>query len=289
MARKKLPWLADASTPSRPSIKRESPGITTPPRQRSIKDWQTTPRTPASRPRTPQRLSDAPQHAVTAPDPMREGFEADDIWMMVEDEFNEVAKAFSAHLHQAEYERRVKAAKEAPPKSPPLHARQAASLTQIGIEPEAIDAGGQDDDPWRGTHLAPLVSVGSRKKISLKGLDRLPSSSRAAQGFSRVTEQPTTKSAATATATASNRPEPESDRRRSVRELPAELVTNHVRSDKSSRDTSRAFPPVHINGNPLPKSSVAKKRSTTARSSFKAKKVKKEEVIKEDPLEMPMW
>jgi hypothetical protein len=326
MARKKLPWLADASTKDSPSIKRESPKVGTPPRQRSIRDWQTTLQTPSSRPRTPQPRSKSPQTAITAPEPMREGFEADDIWMMVEDEFNEVAKAFSAHLHQAAYERRVKAAKEAPPKSPPvpaspmskatkrrlgqdmLHARQAASLTSIGIEREAAHSHEPDDDPWRGTYLSPLVSAGNQRKVSLKGLDRIPSFSRAAQGFGRAAEQSTTKSQASATAPkparttadgdhasvgsqsdSNTRPELEPVRSRSVRELPAEPVTKHVGSDRSSENIRSAARAAHLNGNALPEPSVPKKRTSTSKPSFRTKKVKKEEVVKEDLLEMPMW
>lgn len=40
-----------------------------------------------------------------------EGFDNDDIWMMVEDEFYAVAQTFTQHLHYAEYIRRTKEAK----------------------------------------------------------------------------------------------------------------------------------------------------------------------------------
>lgn len=36
---------------------------------------------------------------------MKEGFDQDDMWVMVEDEFLETAKQFTRHLHHAEYQR----------------------------------------------------------------------------------------------------------------------------------------------------------------------------------------
>lgn len=43
---------------------------------------------------------------------MKEGFDQDDMWVMVEDEFLETAKQFTRHLHHAEYQRLKRLAKE---------------------------------------------------------------------------------------------------------------------------------------------------------------------------------
>lgn len=48
----------------------------------------------------------------TGQEGIRPGYDADDIWMMTEDEFLETAKLFTRDLHKAEYDRLVQEAKD---------------------------------------------------------------------------------------------------------------------------------------------------------------------------------
>ena len=123
--------------------------------------------------------------------------------MIVEDEFEAVAKTFTAHLHHAEYKKLVKKARDAPSKPIPtvtspmsketrrrlqretLHQKQQEAVDGIGAGPRNGISDNHVDDPWRGTSIAGLIASGSQEKRSLKGIDRLPSSTRAAQGFAR--------------------------------------------------------------------------------------------------------
>lgn len=156
-----------------------------------------------------QRRKRSRSHSTSPPpgppsvEPMREGFEEDDIWMIVEDEFEALAKTFTAHLHHAEYKKLVKKARNAPPKALPiaaspmsketirrmqretLHHNQQAAVDEIGAGSRSGILDDNVDDPWRGTSIAGLIASGSQEKRSLKGIDRLPSSTRAAQGFAR--------------------------------------------------------------------------------------------------------
>ncbi|RMZ84669.1 hypothetical protein DV737_g976, partial [Chaetothyriales sp. CBS 132003] len=141
---------------------------------------------------------------------MREGYEADDIWMMVEDEFQTLAHSFTHHLHHAEYKRlMIKATHDAlrkalpgPAQLSPISKRAKHKIQRGALsthQQEALDrvllrekADANDDnnnpqveDPWRGTSLQGLMATGGQERRSLKGLDRMPSSTRAAQGFSR--------------------------------------------------------------------------------------------------------
>ena len=53
-------------------------------------------------------------------------------------------------------------------------------MTTVDAEEDKVD------DPWRGTALAGLIALGSQERPSLKGLEKMPSSTRAAQGFSKA-------------------------------------------------------------------------------------------------------
>lgn len=136
---------------------------------------------------------------------MREGFDEDDAWMMVEDELQILAQTFTAHLHHAEYKRLVRKAKTAPKRQLPEPSSPVSSATTQKLRRKAlnqkqsngldqimprIDESGSDElkdekieDPWRGTSLAGLMAAGSQEKRSLKGLEKLPSSTRAARGY----------------------------------------------------------------------------------------------------------
>lgn len=140
---------------------------------------------------------------------MIEGYDEDDIWMMVEDEFQTLAQSFTAHLHHAEYKRLMKKAREAPRRELPEPTSPMSTTTKQKLQRQARDKSNKEvldrmilgsqsadmandveedkvDDPWRGTALAGLIATGSQEKTSLKGLDKMPSSTRAAQGFAKA-------------------------------------------------------------------------------------------------------
>lgn len=141
---------------------------------------------------------------------MREGYDADDAYMMVEDEFYTVAQSNTAHLHHAEYKRLMRKAQNATPKPLPelssgmssdvrqklrraqLEQKQKAALCGLGTTARSV-VGEEDDlidetrvdDPWSGTSLAGLMAEGSQTRTSLVGLERVSSTTRAARGYSK--------------------------------------------------------------------------------------------------------
>ncbi|EXJ84738.1 hypothetical protein A1O3_05409 [Capronia epimyces CBS 606.96] len=142
---------------------------------------------------------------------MREGYDGDDIYIMVEDEFQTIAQTYTAHLHHAEYKRLVKQAREAAPKALPeptspmskeaknrlqklaLQKRQKETLQQVmgptSTEAEEEEVEEEEDkviDLWSGTRLAPLMASGGLQKTSLIGLERMSSKTKAGMGFTRI-------------------------------------------------------------------------------------------------------
>ncbi|KAL1971271.1 hypothetical protein VTN77DRAFT_223 [Rasamsonia byssochlamydoides] len=147
---------------------------------------------------------------------LREGFDNDDMYIMVEDEFYAVAQTFTRHLHHAEYVRRRKQAKlenataikdlarptdgktvmrketKKQKESEELASRQRKGLDEtrgkrprVDSEEEASDLDEEedrDDDPWVGTSLHSLMTS-PRKSRSLVGLQGIKSSTRAAAGY----------------------------------------------------------------------------------------------------------
>ena len=138
---------------------------------------------------------------------MKEGYDREDIYIMVEDEFASIAQSFTQHLHHAEYQRLKKKAKNAaPPAFQPtgamgvearkkmearaLHVRQKDALGNItnGVDLSADEDEEQGDDPWLGTSLAGLMTdTNNLKRTALVGLEKVQSSTRAAKGFGRGT------------------------------------------------------------------------------------------------------
>ena len=139
---------------------------------------------------------------------MREGYDADDIFMIVEDEFQTVAQSFTHHLHHAEYVRMKKKARTAPPPTSaiPLNGMRAETRNKLEAKDlssrqnraikDMIGATGlaspeeeeeeKSNDPWQGTSLAGLMSKdGTQTRTALVGLEQIPSSTRAARGFGR--------------------------------------------------------------------------------------------------------
>lgn len=152
---------------------------------------------------------------------MREGLDKDDAYTMVEDEFYDVAKGFTAHLHHAEYKRLMREAKERKMaqkqgfgfasmeipetathetrqrlKRNALEEQQTIGLRGMLGDGRLVDSSGEGEedevkreekkvgDPWAGTTLAGLMGYepGSAK-TSLKGLEEVRSGTRAAQGY----------------------------------------------------------------------------------------------------------
>ncbi|RMD42708.1 hypothetical protein DV735_g2434, partial [Chaetothyriales sp. CBS 134920] len=138
---------------------------------------------------------------------MRAGYDADDIWMMVEDEFETLAHSFTRHLHHAEYRRLMQKAKQDaaqrkshqllpdddqhPAKRRMLERNALSALQQDSLDRILLGsnkAGNNNSnnnnsrhrnaqDPWRGTSLQGLMATGNQQqRRSLKGLDRMPSS-----------------------------------------------------------------------------------------------------------------
>jgi hypothetical protein len=138
---------------------------------------------------------------------MMEGYENDDIYIMVEDEFHSIAQTFTQHLHHAEYQRLKKKARDVgPPALQPteqmreettkkmgartLRARQKETIANLanGANLSMQENEGQEDDPWLRTSLAGLMTNASNhKRTALVGLEKIQSSTRAAKGFGRVT------------------------------------------------------------------------------------------------------
>ncbi|EXJ94149.1 hypothetical protein A1O1_02542 [Capronia coronata CBS 617.96] len=140
---------------------------------------------------------------------MREGYDGDDIYVMVEDEFQTIAQSYTAHLHHAEYKRLVKQAREAAPKALPeptspmsketknrlksmtLQKKQKNTLQQVlGPTPTEIEedtevAEDKVVDLWSGTSLAPLMANTVQQKTSLIGMERMSSKTKAGMGFTR--------------------------------------------------------------------------------------------------------
>lgn len=135
---------------------------------------------------------------------MHEGYDRDDIYIMVEDEFQTVAQSYTAHLHYAEYKRLVKQAREAVPKPLPeptspmtvetknrlrtaaLRKKQTQTLRQItGVKDQEEQEEDEGADLWSGTTLAPLMAGGSQHKQSLVGLERISSNTKAGRGVMR--------------------------------------------------------------------------------------------------------
>ncbi|EXJ75338.1 uncharacterized protein A1O5_02034 [Cladophialophora psammophila CBS 110553] len=124
---------------------------------------------------------------------------------MVEDEFQTVAQAYTAHLHHAEYKRLVKQARDAAPKALPeptspmpektkrrlrsaaLHKKQKETLRRVIGNSTVEDDEDEDKitDLWSGTSLAPLMASSSQQKMSLVGLEGISSTTKAGMGLTR--------------------------------------------------------------------------------------------------------
>lgn len=226
-----LPWLkgggptdtaTTTSTPRRqPASKRRR--ISTPPALDASSDIDidlddnddelpTKPSTSASTP-SRRRLLNSTRTPSTSPPPappdlvsMREGYNEDDIWMMVEDEFYTIAQAYTQHLHHAEYQRLKSLAREREQAKESrghgtdgrskMSAAGARSLAREAREKNVSNAlkklaygeddDIEDDDPWLGTQLAGLMTSPRKvQKLRARGMGQGRSDTRAARGFAR--------------------------------------------------------------------------------------------------------
>ncbi|KAK4693183.1 hypothetical protein P7C71_g4161, partial [Lecanoromycetidae sp. Uapishka_2] len=93
-----LPWLKNTAAP------RAAPTHQMPAKRQRMLDPDSDSENDASR-RTAldKRRQTALRAEPLTEEPMRPGLDADDIYIMVEDEFHSVAQQFTKHLHHAEY------------------------------------------------------------------------------------------------------------------------------------------------------------------------------------------
>ncbi|RHZ60258.1 hypothetical protein CDV55_104622 [Aspergillus turcosus] len=216
-----LPWLTGSGS--------KAGDATSSPRRREVKHEkdsddgvEKTPKTSESTPRADKRdfLRSSPSPPPTpiqrcpSEEYLIEGFDNDDIYMMVEDEFYAMAQTFTQHLHYAEYLKRKKEAKlhnlaaindlDRPtdgttPKSEEtkrkevaavLSTRQKAGLEKIEGKRPQLDSDREEDDTDEddglvGTSLGYLMTS-PRKARSLVGMQSIKSSTRAAAGFAQA-------------------------------------------------------------------------------------------------------
>ncbi|KAL4801119.1 hypothetical protein BDV19DRAFT_384132 [Aspergillus venezuelensis] len=232
-----LPWLAgktkrDAASPSpasgatikrtaSPRVKDES-GLETPKgkgKKREIKREEGTPSSTLRRDfmRSSPSPPSSPIHRCPSEEFLIEGLNADDIYIMVEDEFYAVAQTFTRHLHYAEYIRRKREAKDRNAEAIRDIARPTDGRTVVSEEmrrrmkgeeldraqeerldgvlgPRKDNGGGdeegeveaEEESSWAGTHLQELI-LSPRRARSLVGLRGMRSSTRAAVGFAPET------------------------------------------------------------------------------------------------------
>ncbi|KAJ9218808.1 hypothetical protein DTO271D3_8059 [Paecilomyces variotii] len=216
-----LPWLTGGAhdTPSKQAtpLPKRTDSVT--PRS----DWSNRGRkptvtdTPTKRDilRSSRSPSSSPIRQPPAEEYLIEGFNNDDKYIMVEDEFYAIAQEFTQHLHHAEYVRQRKEAKlrnaaaindlarptdgrtemreETKKKKliEALSARQKAGLEKMKGKRPRVDSDEEDeleedeDDPWVGTSLHGLMTS-PRKAQSLVGLQGIKSRTRAAAGYSQA-------------------------------------------------------------------------------------------------------
>jgi len=149
---------------------------------------------------------------------MEEGLDGDDAYIMVEDEFEAVARSFTQHLHHAEYIRLKNRAKTQNASTIHTISRPVDTITKMREETkkrkeaenmavkqknalaqmkaqsgrpktddEESDSDGiAADDPWIGTSLQGLMTSPKKSQTSLTGLGGVKSNTRAAAGYAKA-------------------------------------------------------------------------------------------------------
>lgn len=170
--------------------------------------------TPARRAR--QQLARSPSTSPAPAPPevgyMREGYNADDIWMMVEDEFFSTAQSFTQHIHHAEYVRLKNLAKARGEGTLQGIARPTDGRTAQGIgakvtaeaaekarwakkgldglEEESNSDDGEEDDFMFDPNLAGLMSGSQKSWQDLTKMAKTKANTRAAAGFGQSPRKP---------------------------------------------------------------------------------------------------
>ena len=207
-----LPWLtngaaknvAKTSSPTPKRRKRESSPEDLV--DADLNDIATPPPRPKQKKRAERTPPTSPAPAPPDVEYMLPGYGADDIYMMVEDEFNTTAKAYTKHIHYAEYVRLKKLAKSRGErtlsamehgtdsrtgKSRVLQLREEREASErrreelVGVEEES-----EEDDPYlQDPQLAGLMMRDSERERDrgvgreLNGMVKAKSKTRAAAGF----------------------------------------------------------------------------------------------------------
>ncbi|KAI4845116.1 hypothetical protein E4T44_05799 [Aureobasidium sp. EXF-8845] len=200
-----LPWLANPPPPDR---KPRTTTATTKRRKVDASPPSSPPsglneliRTPKSHTRVASALRSPSTSAPPKQEFMRPGWEADDGWRMVTDEFMATAQLFTAHLAHAEYRRqkelaknREKALRGADAIARPVvgqlskegQRKRQGELQRQGVKAIMKDEEEVEEDPWMGTQLANLM-MSPRKRERLQAVKFVGrSSTRAAAGFDRA-------------------------------------------------------------------------------------------------------
>ena len=210
---RKLPWLADAA-PKRGKAKDVPSSSPKPKRKRDSSPEDLVDSdlnaigsvTPEQKPkRRPDRTpSTSPPPAPPDVEYMREGYNADDIYVMVEDEFLSTAKVFTQYIHHAEYVRLKKLAKsrgagtlqaisrgtdgrteQSNGLRMKLEAEEKRKKIRDGMKNMESSEASEAEDDFVDPQLAGLMTSEKRVKRDLFGFTKARSNTRAAAGFSQ--------------------------------------------------------------------------------------------------------
>jgi hypothetical protein len=209
-----LPWLTAAkakpvdplstSSPAPPKRKRDA----TPSSDQDLVDSDLNP-TGVSTPqrRAKQRLLNPDRSPSTSPPPappateyMREGYGADDAWMMVEDEFAATAQLYTQHLHHAAYAEQKRRAQARGQKVLRTLGRPTDGRTErdgMAVEREeramgikkALGLDKEEEGDLTDPLLGALMNDPRRMGRALEGVGKVKSKSRAANGLLRSPEK----------------------------------------------------------------------------------------------------
>jgi hypothetical protein len=209
-----LPWLTAAkpkptdppstSSPALPKRKRDA----TPSSDQDLVDSDLNP-TGVSTPqrRAKQRLLNPDRSPSTSPPPappvaeyMREGYGADDAWMMVEDEFAATAQLYTQHLHHAAYAEQKRRAQARGQKVLRTLGRPTDGRTErddMAVDREeramsikkALGLDKEEEGDLTDPLLGALMNDPRRMGRALEGVGKMKSKSRAANGFLRSPEK----------------------------------------------------------------------------------------------------
>ncbi|KAI4725650.1 hypothetical protein E4T49_06615 [Aureobasidium sp. EXF-10728] len=206
-----LPWLAHPASPDRKSrtttttasVKRRKIDSSPPssPPDAALNEFIRTPRDVSRTAKSLRSPSTSPPPAPPKQEFMRPGWDADDGWRMVTDEFMATAQLFTTHLAHAEYRRQKELAKKrekalggADAISRPVvgqlskdgQRKKLGELQRAGVKAVMKADDDEEDDPWVGTQLAGLMAS-PRKRERLQPVKVVGrSSTRAAAGFDRA-------------------------------------------------------------------------------------------------------